>query len=177
MARSGPAATTAGQRTDTPQLFNTCLLHAARIHRIASEMLTELGASSKLNAEWEFFSLLRDEGRRSAQVFLKNHARAPHDPQSVGALVLEVEETRISMSPSGVEHREIRWRRATLPEAKMVLESCHTQENLAMSAAFTATAIAGTKRKVNGHADSGGIELKDVANGQDVTLVPQNVLR
>ena len=26
------------------------------------------------------------------------------DPQSVGALVLEVEETRISRSPSGVEH-------------------------------------------------------------------------
>ena len=45
-----------------------------RIHRIASEMLTELGASSKLNAEWEFFSLLRDEGRRSAQVFLEAHA-------------------------------------------------------------------------------------------------------
>jgi NTE family protein len=37
-------------------------------------MLTELGASSKLNAEWEFFSLLRDEGRRSAQVFLESHA-------------------------------------------------------------------------------------------------------
>ena len=35
------------------------------------------------------------------------------DPRSVGALVLEVEETRISVSPSGVEHREIRWRRAT----------------------------------------------------------------
>ena len=45
-----------------------------RVHRIASEILTELGASSKLNAEWEFFSLLRDEGRRSAQVFLENHA-------------------------------------------------------------------------------------------------------
>jgi NTE family protein len=45
-----------------------------RIHRIASEMLTELGASSKLNAEWEFFSILRDEGRRSAQVFLDTHA-------------------------------------------------------------------------------------------------------
>jgi len=40
----------------------------------ASEILTELGASSKLNAEWEFFSLLRDEGRRSAQVFLESHA-------------------------------------------------------------------------------------------------------
>jgi len=45
-----------------------------RIHRIASEMLTELGASSKLNAEWEFFTLLHDEGRRSAQVFLETHA-------------------------------------------------------------------------------------------------------
>jgi NTE family protein len=45
-----------------------------RIHRIGSEMLSEFGASSKLNAEWEFFSLLRDEGRRSAQVFLENHA-------------------------------------------------------------------------------------------------------
>jgi NTE family protein len=45
-----------------------------RIHRVASAMLTELGASSKLNAEWEFFSLLHDEGRRSTQVFLETHA-------------------------------------------------------------------------------------------------------
>ena len=71
------------------------------------------------------------------------------------------------MSPSGVEHREIRWRRATLPEAKMVLEFYHAQENLAMSAAFTATAIAGTKRKVNGQADSGefavGLVSSDLA--------------
>jgi NTE family protein len=44
------------------------------IHRISSEVLTELGASSKLNAEWEFLSLLRDEGRKSAQVFLESHA-------------------------------------------------------------------------------------------------------
>ena len=35
-----------------------------RIHRIASEMLRSV---SKVNAEWEFFSLLRDEGRKSAQ--------------------------------------------------------------------------------------------------------------
>jgi NTE family protein len=45
-----------------------------RIHRVASEMMAELGASSKLNAEWEFFSLLHDAGRRSAQVFLEAHA-------------------------------------------------------------------------------------------------------
>jgi NTE family protein len=45
-----------------------------RVHRITSEMLTELGASSKLNAEWEFFTLLRDEGRKAAQTFLETHA-------------------------------------------------------------------------------------------------------
>lgn len=45
-----------------------------RIHRIESEMLTELGASSKLNAEWAFFTLLHAEGRRSAQAFLEAHA-------------------------------------------------------------------------------------------------------
>jgi len=45
-----------------------------RIHRVASEMMTDLGASSKLNAEWDFFCLLRAEGRRSAQVFLETNA-------------------------------------------------------------------------------------------------------
>jgi NTE family protein len=44
-----------------------------RIHRIASAMMTELGYSSKLNAEWEFFCMLRDEGRRCAETFLKDH--------------------------------------------------------------------------------------------------------
>jgi hypothetical protein len=37
-----------------------------RIHRIASEMLTELGASSKLNAEWEFF--LHSPARRGTKI-------------------------------------------------------------------------------------------------------------
>ena len=45
-----------------------------RIHRIASEaMMTELGYSSKLNAEWDFLCLLRDEGRRCAEAFLDAH--------------------------------------------------------------------------------------------------------
>jgi NTE family protein len=44
-----------------------------RIHRVASNMMTELGASSKLNAEWAFLTMLRDEGRRSANVFLTAH--------------------------------------------------------------------------------------------------------
>jgi NTE family protein len=45
-----------------------------RIHRVESAMLTELGASSKLNAEWAFFTHLHAEGRRSAQTFLEAHA-------------------------------------------------------------------------------------------------------
>jgi NTE family protein len=44
-----------------------------RIHRIASAMMTELGYSSKLNAEWEFLCMLRDECRRCAEAFLKDH--------------------------------------------------------------------------------------------------------
>jgi len=44
-----------------------------RVHMIHSDMLVELGASSKLNAEWAFLSLLRDEGRRAADAFLSAH--------------------------------------------------------------------------------------------------------
>ena len=44
-----------------------------RIHRITSEMMVELGYSSKLNAEWEFLCMLRDEGRRAGATFLSAH--------------------------------------------------------------------------------------------------------
>jgi NTE family protein len=45
-----------------------------RVHRIASAAMTELGYSSKLNAEWDFLCYLRDEGRCSADTFLEAHA-------------------------------------------------------------------------------------------------------
>ena len=45
-----------------------------RIHRISSDVMTELGYSSKLNAEWDFLCMLRDEGRRCAETFLDTHA-------------------------------------------------------------------------------------------------------
>jgi NTE family protein len=48
---------------------------AMRIHRVASERMVELGYSSKLNAEWEFLCMLRDEGRRCADAFLATHGR------------------------------------------------------------------------------------------------------
>lgn len=41
-----------------------------RIHRISSAAMTELGYSSKLNAEWGFLCMLREEGRRCAEEFL-----------------------------------------------------------------------------------------------------------
>lgn len=47
-----------------------------RIHRITSARLAELGSSSKLNAEWAFLCMLRDEGRRAAETFLSEHASA-----------------------------------------------------------------------------------------------------
>jgi NTE family protein len=47
---------------------------AMRVHMVRNDIMTELGASSKLNAEWAFFEYLRDEGRKSAQAFLDAHA-------------------------------------------------------------------------------------------------------
>jgi NTE family protein len=44
-----------------------------RIHRIATEQMAALGYSSKLNAEWEFLCMLRDQGRRAAEAFLAAH--------------------------------------------------------------------------------------------------------
>jgi NTE family protein len=46
-----------------------------RIHLIESDALVKLGYSSKLNAEWEFFCMLRDEGRAAAQAFLTAHGQ------------------------------------------------------------------------------------------------------
>ena len=44
-----------------------------RMHRISSDVMVELGYSSKLNAEWEFLCMLRDEGRRAGGAFLTAH--------------------------------------------------------------------------------------------------------
>jgi len=46
-----------------------------RVHRIASDVMLELGYSSKLIAEWPFFVMLRDEGRKAASAFLDAHGK------------------------------------------------------------------------------------------------------
>jgi NTE family protein len=45
-----------------------------RTHRILTDMMTDLGYSSKLNAERAFLYALRAEGRRAADTFLETHA-------------------------------------------------------------------------------------------------------
>lgn len=44
-----------------------------RMHRISSDLMIDLGASSKLNAEWAFLEMLRNEGRRAAETFWAAH--------------------------------------------------------------------------------------------------------
>jgi NTE family protein len=57
-----------------PGICEGALWAGMRIHRIASEELAALGASSKLLAEWAFFCKLRDLGRTAADTFLAAHA-------------------------------------------------------------------------------------------------------
>ena len=62
-----------------------------RTHRIMSEALTNFGASSKLNAEWEFVSLLKEEGRKSADAFLTAHGEdiGKHSTADLDVLLAE----------------------------------------------------------------------------------------
>jgi NTE family protein len=44
-----------------------------RIHMVQNPLASELGSSSKLNAEAEFLQMLRAEGRKQAELFLAEH--------------------------------------------------------------------------------------------------------
>ncbi len=46
-----------------------------RVHTVRNPIMVNLGYSSKLNAEWGFLEMLRNEGRRAADEFLKKHRR------------------------------------------------------------------------------------------------------
>jgi NTE family protein len=62
-----------------------------RTHRIMSDTLAVFGASSKLNAEWEFVSLLKEEGRKSADAFLTTHGEdiGKHSTADLDVLLME----------------------------------------------------------------------------------------
>jgi NTE family protein len=63
------------RRVADPGSGDGAILAKMRIHRIASDVMLDLGYSSKLLAEWEFFLMLRDQGRKSAQAFLDAHGQ------------------------------------------------------------------------------------------------------
>jgi NTE family protein len=44
-----------------------------RMHVVRNSVMVDLGYSSKLNAEWAFLEMLRNEGRKAAQDFLDAH--------------------------------------------------------------------------------------------------------
>lgn len=59
-----------------------------RLHRIGGQGLEHLSASSKLNAEWDFLTHLRDHGRAAADAWLGRHRddigqRSTFDPETL----------------------------------------------------------------------------------------------
>ena len=65
--------------------------------------------------------------------------------QSTGIFILRAEDCRIV--DSSVGHREVRWRTATLDEAKSVVVAYHAQRNLAMAADYVVSTP--TKMQLN----------------------------
>jgi len=70
-----------------------------RLHRIGGEGLEHLSASSKLNAEWEFLTHLRERGRASAEAWLARHRdaighRSTYDPETLFQSALQTPEGR-----------------------------------------------------------------------------------
>jgi NTE family protein len=61
------------RRVADPGKSEGALWAGMRVHLVASPLMAELGYSSKLNAEWDFLCMLRDEGRRVADAFLHAH--------------------------------------------------------------------------------------------------------
>jgi NTE family protein len=47
-----------------------------RVHMVSNCVMDKLGYSSKLNAEWDFLIMLREEGRKAAEEFLSEHGDA-----------------------------------------------------------------------------------------------------
>jgi NTE family protein len=45
-----------------------------RVHLVRNDIMSTLGYSSKLNAEWDFLTMLRTEGRKAAEEFLDANA-------------------------------------------------------------------------------------------------------
>jgi NTE family protein len=58
------------RRVANPGTTEGAMWARMRMHIVQNSIMVDLGASSKLNAEWAFLTMLRDEGRKAAQAFL-----------------------------------------------------------------------------------------------------------
>ena len=58
------------RRVADPATAEGAMWGRMRMHIVQNQIMVDLGASSKLNAEWAFLTMLRDEGRKAAQAFL-----------------------------------------------------------------------------------------------------------
>jgi NTE family protein len=61
------------QQAADPGTGEGAIWASMRIHLIENDELAKLGSSSKLNAEWDFLTMLRDKGRATAERFLTSH--------------------------------------------------------------------------------------------------------
>ncbi len=61
------------RRVADPGSGEGAVLAQMRLHRIASDVMIELGYSSKMLAEWDFFLMLKETGRTAAGQFLDRH--------------------------------------------------------------------------------------------------------
>jgi hypothetical protein len=88
-------------------------------------------------------------------------------PHPIGNYILQAEDTRLADSVGGVEHREIRWRKATLEETKAVVVAYHMQRNLAMTANFIVTSSIWRKPSELDHElQKAGLGNDEVSNGK-----------
>jgi len=93
------------------------------------------------------------------------------DQNSMGTFLLQAEDTRIVNSIGGVDRREIRWRRATLKEAKKVVLTYHAQLDLATTPALVVSSPGSAARSDLGNGrrdtvlDNGGAAIDDKAQG------------
>jgi len=90
----------------------------------------------------------------------------------MGTFLLQAEDTRIVNSIGGVDRREIRWRRATLKEAKKVVLTYHAQLDLATTPALVVSSPGSNAARSelgNGRRDTvldkGGAAIDDKAPG------------
>ena len=63
------------RRVVDPGTGDGAALANMRLHRISSDVMLQLGYSSKMLAEWNFFLMLRDAGREAADTFLQGHGK------------------------------------------------------------------------------------------------------